>query len=72
MRERPKNIRLSGMLYKNVWFLLKCINLKSSQCVSLRDVSLFSGGGEGHYFGGEGHNFFPLVWGRVINFFKVF
>ena len=27
---------------------------------------------EGHYFGGEGHNFFPLVWGRVTIFFKVF
>ena len=53
MRERPKNIRLSGMLYKNVWFLLKCINLKSSQCISLRDVSLFSGGGRATILGGR-------------------
>ena len=33
---------------------------------------LAGGGGEGHYFGGEGHKFFPLVWGRVTNFFKVY
>ena len=39
----------------------------------IRDVSLFSGGGGGnHYFGGEGHNFSPLVWGRVTIFFKDF
>ena len=51
--------------------------------MTLRDVSLFSGGGGGgdHYFGGKGHIFFPLVWGRVTisssfyrghNFSKVF
>ena len=51
---------------------------------TLRDVSLFSGGGggEGHYLGGV-IIFFPLVWGRVTifsmvilgeghNFFQVF
>ena len=50
----------------------------------IRDVSLFSGGGgEGHYFCGEGHNFFPSrLWeghnffqgfsGEDHNFFKVF
>ena len=40
-----------GEKHKNIYFF--------------RDVSLFSGGGKGHYFGGEGHNFFPLVWGKV-------
>ena len=41
---------------------------------NLRDVSLFSGGGggKGHYFGGEGHNFFPSCLGEGHNFFKVF
>ena len=33
---------------------------------------LAGGGGEGHYFGGEGHNFFPLVWGKVTIFFQDF
>ena len=26
----------------------------------------------GHYFGGAGHNFFPLVWGRVSIFSRFF
>ena len=37
-------------------------NVKFCNCVAFRNVSLFSGGG-GHYFGGEGHTFFPLVLG---------
>ena len=37
----------------------------------LRDVSLFSGG-EGHYFGGEGHNIFPSCLGEGHNFFQGF
>ena len=28
--------------------------------------------GGGHYFGGRVIIFFPLVWGRVTSFFKVF
>ena len=34
-------------------------------------MSLFSGG-EGYYFGGEGHNFFPSCLGEGHNFLKVF
>ena len=37
----------------------------------LRDVSLFRGGG-GHYFGGEGHNFFPSCMVEGHNFFQGF
>ena len=29
-------------------------------------------GGEGHYFGGEGHNFFPPCLGKGHNFFQGF
>ena len=39
------------------------------------DVSLFNGGGgegEGHYFGGEGHNFFPSCLGEGHNLFQGF
>ena len=36
----------------------------------LRGVSLFSRGG--HYFGGEGHNFFPSCLGEGRNFFQGF
>ena len=36
-------------------------------------MSLFSGtGGEGHYFGGEGHNFFPSCLGEGHSFFQGF
>ena len=38
---------------------------------SLRDVSLFSGGGGGHYFGGDGHNF-SLLSGGGSQFFQGF
>ena len=31
-----------------------------------------AGRGKGHYFGGEGHNFFPSCLGEGHNFFKVF
>ena len=34
-------------------------------------MSLFSRG-RATSLGGEGHNFFPLVWGRVTISFKVF
>ena len=42
---------------------------------SLRDVSLFSGGGgrgEEPLFWGEGHNFFPSCLGEGHNIFKDF
>ena len=68
-----------GMTGIAVTILCKVSERKNKQnfikvkMVTSRDVSLFSGGGgEGHYFGVEGHNFFPLVWGRVTIFFKVF
>ena len=37
-------------------------------------MSLFSGGGggQGHYFGGEGHNSFPSCLGEGRNFFQGF
>ena len=38
----------------------------------IRDVSLFSWVGEGHYFGGEGHNFFSLLSGGGSQFFSRF
>ena len=46
----------------------------TNQINYLRDVSLFSGGGggEGHYFGGEAHNFFPSRLGEGHNFFQGF
>ena len=35
-------------------------------------MSLFSGGGEGHYFWGEGHSFFSSCLGESHNFFQDF
>ena len=40
------------------------------QTLQIRDVSLFSRGG--HYFGGEGHFFFPSCLGEGHNFFQGF
>ena len=47
--------------------------LRDTGCsgIVVRDVSLFSGGrGEGHCFGGEGHNFSPSFLGEGHNFFQ--
>ena len=38
----------------------------------IRDVSLFSWGGGALFFGGEGHNFFPLLSGGGSQFFSRF
>ena len=35
-------------------------------------MSLFCGGGEGHYLGEEGHNFFSSWLGEGHNFFQDF
>ena len=54
----------------------KCHSLQRGAPNFLRDVSLFSvgggGGEEGHYFGGEAHNFFSSCLWECHNFFKVF
>ena len=47
----------------------KSLNLKR---FSLRDVSLFSGVGEVHYFGGGGSQFFFLLSGEGSQFFQGF
>ena len=36
----------------------------------IRDVSLFSAGGEGHYFAGGGSYFFPSCLGEGHNLFS--
>ena len=54
------------------WFVSYLSNRRQfTTIVAIRNVSLFSGG-EGHYFGGEGHNFFPSCLGKGHNFFQGF
>ena len=55
------------------WFVSYLSNRRQfTTIVAIRNVSLFSGGGRATILGGRVIIFFPLVWGRVTIFFKVF
>ena len=55
---------------RNLPFVQRHVSIK----LCLGKCHYLAGGGEGHYFGGEGHDFFSLalVWGRVTIFFQGF